>query len=89
MAINIVTKEDLEQFRQDLLKDLKDYFNKNHKEPAKKYLKSYEVRELLGISRGTLQQMRLNGTLTYTQVGGLMFYAYEDIEKLMQPANKK
>jgi excisionase family DNA binding protein len=89
MAINIVTKEDLEQFRQDLIKDLIAHFNKNHKEPPKKYLKSYEVRELLGISRGTLQQLRINGTLSFTQVGGLMFYAYEDIEKLMKPGGKK
>jgi len=46
-------------------------------------LKSYEVRKLLGISPGTLQNLRLNETLPYTKIGGLMYYRYEDIRKLM------
>ena len=56
---------------------------KSGQEP-KEWLKSYEVRKLLGISEGTLQNLRLNGTLPYTQIGGLMYYRYEEIRKLME-----
>ena len=49
----------------------------------KKWLKSNEVRELLNISPGTLQNLRINGTLTYTRVGGILFYESAHIDKLL------
>mgnify|MGYP003547731515 FL=1 len=84
MSVNILTKEDLQQFKSDLFTELKDLFTSTTSTAKKKWLKSWEVREMLGISRGTLQNMRTNGTLNATQVGGLMFYDYDDIAKLMQ-----
>ena len=53
-------------------------------EEPRAWLKSYEVRKLLGISAGTLQNLRVNGTLPYTKIGGLMYYRFEDIQKLME-----
>lgn len=50
------------------------------------WLKSYEVRKLLNISAGTLQNLRINGTLPYNKIGGLMYYRYDDIQKLMDGA---
>tara|TARA_R110002072_G_scaffold192503_1_gene349538 strand:+ start:1822 stop:1962 length:141 start_codon:yes stop_codon:yes gene_type:complete len=38
---------------------------------------------MLGISPGTLQNMRINGTLPYTKVGGLIFFDNEDIQKML------
>jgi hypothetical protein len=84
MAVNILTKEDLQQFRVELLHEFKELLNNTKPSVQKKWLKSWEVREMLGISRGTLQNMRTNGTLQATPVGGLMFYDYDDIAKLMQ-----
>lgn len=84
MAVNILTREDLQQFKTDLLAELKELLSNTTPAAKKKWLKSYEVRDLLGISRGTLQNMRVNGTLQATRVGGLMFYDYDDIAKLMQ-----
>lgn len=84
MAVNILTKEDLQQFKTDLFTELKELLSSTTPAVQKKWLKSYEVRAMLGISRGTLQNMRTNGTLEATPVGGLMFYDYEDITKLMQ-----
>ncbi|MBA3674768.1 MAG: helix-turn-helix domain-containing protein [Chitinophagaceae bacterium] len=89
MAIEIITKEDLQQFKQELLSDLKQIFKSQSSEPVKQWLKSYEVRKMLGISRGTLQNMRTNGTLTANKIGGLMFYSYDDISKLMQGPKKQ
>lgn len=82
MAIEIITKQDLEDFRVLLLKDIKEIFQ-SKTEPTKQWLKSKEVRKLLNISPGTLQTLRINGTLTYTKIGGIMYYDNLDIDKLL------
>lgn len=81
MAIDIVTKEDLHVFREELIKEIKLLVNPNTQ--TKKWLKSPEVRKLLGISPGTLQNLRINGTLRYTRVGSIIYYDMEDIQKVM------
>lgn len=88
MSVEILTKADLQQFKTDLLHELKELLKEAAPAPPKKWLKSYQVREMLGISRGTLQTMSSNGTLVPTPVGGLMFYDYDDILKLMQGKKK-
>lgn len=82
MNVDFVTKQDLEQFKKELFEEMKKLFENNPKE--QKWLKGYQVRELLGISRGTLQNMRVNGTLKATKVGGLMFYDYNEIVKMLK-----
>jgi hypothetical protein len=82
MATEILTREDLAVFKAELLTGLRELITSHPAQP-RKWLKSYEVKELLNISSGTLQNMRINGTLSYTKVGGLIFYDYADIEKLM------
>ncbi|WP_423212698.1 helix-turn-helix domain-containing protein [Myroides odoratimimus] len=59
-------------------------FNRKKDQEIKQWIKSYEVRKLLGISPGTLQNMRLNGTIPFKKIGGLIFYRYEDIIKMME-----
>jgi DNA-binding transcriptional MerR regulator len=83
MAIEILTKEDLNQFHKSLLEDIKEIL-KGKNQQSKKWLKSTEVRKLLNISPGTLQNLRINGTLTYTKVGGIIYYSDLDIEKLLE-----
>lgn len=82
MAIEILTKEDLNQFHKSLLEDIKEIL-KGKNQQAKKWLKSTEVRKLLNISPGTLQNLRINGTLTYTKIGGIVYYDHSDIEKVL------
>ncbi len=89
MSVEILTTADLHQFKTELFTELKALLNNTTPSVPKKWLKSYDVREMLGISRGTLQNMRTNGTLQATPVGGLMFYDYDDIAKLMQGKKKK
>jgi hypothetical protein len=38
---------------------------------------------MLRIFPGTLRNLRENGTLGYTKIGGIMYYKYEDFEKMM------
>lgn len=87
MAIEVITKEDLNEFRSELLNEIKSIINEAPQK-KQKWLKSNEVRELLQISNGTLQTLRINGNLTFSKVGGTIYYSSDDIEKLMN-RNKK
>lgn len=87
MAAEILTREDLAIFKTELFRELRELVNAPAIQP-RKWLKSYEVRDLLGISPGTLQNMRINGTLSFTKIGGLIFYEYDDILKLMEGTKK-
>ena len=88
MAIEVITREDLNEFRSLLLNDLKQIIQPQT-QPVKQWLKSNEVRKLLNISPGTLQNLRINGTLTFTKIGGIMYYNYSDIEKVLNGNTQK
>jgi hypothetical protein len=83
MAVEVITREDLNEFRTLLLNDLKELFKGKDEQP-KQWLKSKEVRKLLNISPGTLQNMRINGTLSYTKIGGIIYYSTKDIDKVLE-----
>jgi hypothetical protein len=83
MAASIITTEDLMEFKIDLLQEIKKIIQSTETNPIKKWLKSKEVIKLLNISPGTLQNLRINGTLTYTKIGGTIYYDNTTIEKLL------
>nr|WP_276369071.1 helix-turn-helix domain-containing protein [Chryseolinea sp. H1M3-3] len=83
MTNELLTRDDLQQFRTQLLGDLKEVLAQAKPSP-KQWLKSSEVRKMLGISHGTLQNLRITRSLPYTKLGGIMFYKYEDIEKILE-----
>lgn len=84
MAATIITTEDLIEFKKELLEEIKKIIESQTTTPTKKWLKSPEVRKLLNISAGTLQNLRINGTLSYTKIGGTIYYANQDIDKLLE-----
>ncbi|MDQ1142984.1 helix-turn-helix domain-containing protein [Pedobacter agri] len=80
----IVTKADIEKLKEEIFAELNRIrFHGQKVSVNKQWLKSYEVCQLLSISKGTLSTYRQNGTLRYTRIGGLMYYKYEDIAVLM------
>ena len=83
MGVEIVTREDLQSFRTQLLNDLKQFMG-TPAVPAKQWLRSREVRRLLKISPATLQKLRINGMLQYSKVGNIMYYKYEDIVMVLE-----
>ena len=87
MNVELITREDLKEFKNEMLTEMK-HLLKPSQGQSKKWLKSYEVRKLLNISPGTLQNLRVNGTLRYTKIGGLLYYKLEDIEKLLEGNSK-
>ena len=86
-AIELITKEDVREFKGELLKEIKQLMQPGQGQ-SKKWLKSVEVRKLLGISPGTLQNLRINGTLRFTKVGSIMYYKLEDINKILEGEGK-
>lgn len=86
MAIEVITREDLNEFGTKLLADISAILNTKPTE-QKQWLKSNEVRKILNISPGTLQNLRVNGTITYTKIGGILFYSSADLNKVLE-ANK-
>ena len=78
----VVTKRDLLNFGNALLHEIQS--GKPAAEQPAQWLKSSEVRKLLNISPGTLQNLRINGVLSYTKVGGIIFYAYADLQKVLE-----
>ncbi|WP_341220529.1 helix-turn-helix domain-containing protein [Polaribacter atrinae] len=83
MPATIITSDDLREFKMELLDDIKNLLSKQGNGKLKKYLKSSEVMELLQVSPGTLQNLRINGTLPYTKVGGIIYYDTEEIQNVM------
>jgi hypothetical protein len=88
MNVELITREDLEQFKKELFEELRNTGCTPSPE-NQKWLKSYQVKNLLKISPGTLQNLRMNGTLRFTKIGGILYYKYEDIMQALEGIPQK
>jgi len=84
MPTQIITTDDLREFKIELLEDIKNLLSSNSAPSIKKYLKSAEIMKMLNVCPGTLQTLRINGTLPYIKIGGIIFYDIEEISKVMK-----
>ncbi|RZK40169.1 MAG: DNA-binding protein [Pedobacter sp.] len=85
MKLDLITIEDLEIFKESLIAEIKEILKDSPQSDNKsEWLRSAQVRELLNISQGTLQNLRVNGTLTYSMVGKTVYYKRQDIIKLLE-----
>lgn len=81
----LITIEDLQIFKVELLNEIKELLKGGAvPQASKEWLKSSEVRKMLGISSGTLQTLRVTGKLPFTRIGRLIFFRSHDIVKLLQ-----
>ncbi|WP_316805376.1 helix-turn-helix domain-containing protein [Pedobacter nototheniae] len=76
--------EDLQQFKTDFLEEMKGIIGQKKESQNKQWLRSSEVRKMLNISPGTLQNLRVNGTLPFRKIGGSMFYSKSEIDQIME-----
>ncbi len=84
MPSSIITTDDLREFKVELFEELKNILSQQHSQlTPKRYLKSSEVMDLLQISPGTLQNLRINGTLPYTKIGGIIYYDAQEIQQIL------
>lgn len=87
MSVEMITKENLQIFRLELIKDIKELLTPKTS-AAKQWLKSSEVRKILKISAGTLQNLRIKGKLRSSKIGGIHFYSSADIEAMLETGSK-
>ena len=83
MPAHIITTEDLMVFKEELLEEIKAAILQKNPAPQS-WLRSAEVRKMLGVSPGTLQNLRVNGTLPFTKVGGVIYYPHEGIVRVLE-----
>jgi len=79
----IVTIGDLDEFQTKLLMSIKMLLEGHLGKPARRWLKSHEVRKLLNISAGTLQTLRNNQNIPFTKMGGLIYYDAIEIDRIL------
>jgi hypothetical protein len=84
MPLELLTIKDLQQFKNELIAELKNMLKLYESREPKKLLKTREVCRLLRVSEGTLQNLRRNNTVCFLKIGGILYYRYEDIERLMK-----
>jgi hypothetical protein len=81
--MNLATREDLEQWKNELIQEVSNLI-KDHSPQQKKWVKSKRAREILNCSPGTLQNLRQNGTLEFSKVGGTLYYSMDSILKTLE-----
>ena len=82
MNIEVITKEDLLRLKEEIVSEISKKLE--GKIGEKHWLKSGDVQKLLGISPGTLQNLRNNETIPFYKFGGTIFYKLEDIEHALK-----
>ena len=71
MKVELITKEDLEQFKKEVFEAISYLVDNGHK--SKRWLKSEEVQEMLSISPSTLQNLRQSRKIPFTRLGGVYY----------------
>lgn len=86
MPAEVLTKEDLELFRVQLLQDIKNIVAGVIKPVAEKPegYKTADVRKMLGCSVNKLVALRISRKLRTKKIGGTIYYNKEDIKKLLE-----
>ena len=85
----LVTLKDLEEFRTKMVMDIRMMLDGHINKTSKRWLKSYEVRKMLGISAGTLQTLRNNGKIPFTKIGGLTYYDAAQLDQILASRSKE
>lgn len=85
----LVTVEDLENFKLELLSSIRQLLADRNRDTKKKWLKSAEARKLLGFSPGKLQTIRDSGLLAFTKIGGNIYYDQDDLFRLFDENKTK
>lgn len=84
MPVTIVTIEDLIQFKEELILEFKQILENSGVNQKEQWIKTPELKKILKISHGTLQNLRINGTIPYTKIGGIIYYNKQEILKIIE-----
>jgi len=86
MNVELVTKEDLQVLRVQLINDIKAILaaqNKGAVTAAVEGYKTKDVRKILGCSVNKLVSLRVARKVRWKKVGGTVYYNREDVRRLV------
>ena len=75
-----ITKSDLVSLKHEIIEEFKSLLQ-SQCQPHQEFLKSSQVKALLGCSDSKLESLRKNGGLSYTKIGGTIYYNSNDLSK--------
>lgn len=90
MEVSLITKEDLQEFRIQLLLDIERIINEKMKfestsvEINSEWIRSKAVRTFMNISPATLQNLRVTGKIKFKKILGSYYYNLDDLKKLFE-----
>ena len=87
MEVVIISKGKYEEMvgKLNLLSDrVNEIIGKREEGKLSRWMDNQDVCQLLRISPRTLQTLRDNGTLAYSQIGHKIFYKPEDVQSIVQ-----
>lgn len=82
MNVEMITRDDLHNLKNEIIAELKSMLSQE-KPSQGTWLRSAQVRKMLSISPGTLQNLRIQGHLRFTKMGGCFFYSQRDITAML------
>lgn len=82
MEIELITKADMHSLKNEIVEEIKKLFQGPVEQ--KEWLKSADVMKMLDCSPGTLQNLRVNGTLPFTKMGGTIYYSKKDVLRVLE-----
>ncbi len=89
MKVELVTKEDLQAFRLELIGDIKGLLTaqnltRNSSNQLVNGYKTKDVRKILGCSVNKLVSIRVARKLRWKKIGGTVYYNREDVRRLLE-----
>jgi len=81
---HLVAVDDLENLKEELLVNMRQILAVKSEQPIKKWHTVSEARKLLGFSPGKLQVVRNSGLLTFSKIGGNIYYDRDDLMDLFE-----
>jgi len=79
----LVTVQDLLDFKDSLVSDVKKLLKEAAGVPAQQWLKAVDVKKMLRLSDGKLQYLRDKGIIPFKKLGGVTYYNLHEIQELM------
>lgn len=86
MNVEVITREDLQAFRMQLLEDIKSLLQQS-REPSSGNVEGYKtanVRKILGCSVNKLVSLRVARKIRTKKIGGTVYYNKEDVKRLVE-----
>ena len=80
--MEIVTKEMLDKFKQELKRELSEINNNISQHYPEKRMKNKDLMDYLGYSYTTIEKLRASNKLPYKKVMGTYYYSIDEVNKV-------